>query len=169
MHWYWIDRFTRFESHKRAESIKAISLGEDHLHDHFRFHPIMPGSLIIEGLAQTGGLLVCEATGYKAKVVLAKIPKIVFYETEIVPGDVLAYQADLESLRDGGAVVSVSAYRGEELMVEGEFVFAHLTSKQLKKDSLFGDGSLIDMMLIFGAYDIGVDEDGAPLQEPLRD
>lgn len=169
MHWYWLDRFTVFESHKRAESIKAISLAEDHLHDHFRYHPIMPGSLIIEGLAQTGGLLVCEATGYKAKVILAKIPRIVFYQTEIVPGDVLTYRANLDSLRnDDGAVVSVSAHRGEELMVEGEFVFVHLNSNHFKQSSLFGAGSLIDMMLIFGAYDIGIAEDGSPLKEPQR-
>ncbi len=42
MHWYWIDQITVFESQKRAESVKCISLAEDHLHDHFRFHPVMP-------------------------------------------------------------------------------------------------------------------------------
>ena len=167
MHWYWIDRYTAFESHKRAEAIKAVSLAEDHMHDHFRHHPVMPGSLIIEGLAQTGGLLVCEATGYQAKVVLAKIPKIVFHDTEIVPGDLLVYRTTIESLREDGAIVAVAAYRKETLLVEGEFVFAHLSTEHFKDTSLFRDGDLIDMMRVFGAYDIGIAEDGTKLQEPI--
>ena len=166
MHWYWIDRYTVFESHKRAEAIKAVSLAEDHMHDHFRHHPVMPGSLIIEGLAQTGGLLVCEATGYQAKVVLAKIPKIVFHDTEIVPGDLLVYRTTIESLREDGAIVAVAAYRKETLLVEGEFVFAHLSTEHFKDTSLFRDGDLIDMMRVFGAYDIGIAEDGTKLHEP---
>lgn len=166
MHWYWIDRFTLFESQKRAESIKVVSLAEDYLHDHFRYHPVMPGSLMIEGLAQTGGLLVYEATGYKAKVVLAKISKVVFHQTEIVPGDVLQYHAILESYQDGGAIVSVSASRGQERMIEGDFMFAHLTSELFKTTTLFAEGDLIDMMQIFGVYDVGVDVDGKPLRRP---
>ncbi len=126
----------------------------------------MPGSLVIEGLAQTGGLLVCEATGYQARVVLAKIPKIVFHDTEMIPGDLLTYKASIDSLRDGGAVVTVSAHRGEELLVEGEFVFAHLSTEHFKETTLFRDGDLIDMMRVFGAYDIGVAEDGSKLMEP---
>ena len=166
MHWYWIDRYTVFESHKRAEAIKAVSLAEDHLHDHFQFHPVMPGSLIIEGLAQTSGLLACEATGYKTKVVLAKISRIVFHNTEVIAGDLLRYSVVLDSLREGGAVVSVSAFRGDELMAEGEFVFAHLMDHNFGNTTLFHDGDLVEMMRIFGAYDVGIAEDGSKLLDP---
>lgn len=166
MHWYWLDRYTVFESQKRAEAIKAISLAEDHMHDHFEHHPVMPASLIIEGLAQTGGMLVCEATGYKAKVVLAKIPKMIFHNTEAVPGDLLTYAAEIDSLRDGGAVVSVSARRGEELMAEGEFVFAHLEHYSSDNTTLFEDGDFVAMMRVFGAYDVGIAADGSRLREP---
>ena len=60
MRWIWIDRFVEFESGKRAVAIKNVTLAEDHLHDHFPGWPTMPNSLITEGLAQTGGLLVGE-------------------------------------------------------------------------------------------------------------
>ena len=59
MRWFWIDRFIEFEA-ARAKAIKNISLGEEHLHDHFPGYPVMPNTLIVEGMAQTGGLLVCE-------------------------------------------------------------------------------------------------------------
>ena len=62
MRWYWIDRFLEFNSGRSCQSVKNVSLAEEHLHDHFPGYPVMPASLIIEGLAQTGGILVGEAT-----------------------------------------------------------------------------------------------------------
>ena len=79
MRWYWINRFLEFESGRYAKAVKNISLAEDHLHDHFPFYPLIPNSLVIEGMAQTGGLLVCEHNQFTEKVVLAKVPKMVFY------------------------------------------------------------------------------------------
>lgn len=167
MHWHWIDRFTVFESRRRAEALKAVTLAEDHLHDHFQYHPVMPASLIIEGLAQTCGLLAGEANGYRTKVVLAKIPKIRFHELEAVGGDLLTYKVKMEALREDGAMFTVEAWKGETLMAEGELVFAHLSDNAFSDKNLFEDGDLIKMMRIFGAYDIGIDQEGNPLPVPL--
>ena len=60
MRWFWIDRFIEFESGSYAKSVKNVTLAEEHLHDHFPGFPVMPGSLMIEGLAQTGGILLDE-------------------------------------------------------------------------------------------------------------
>ena len=169
MHWYWIDRITVFESQKCAEAVKAITLAEDHLHDHFRFRPVMPASLIIEGIAQTAGLLLCEAKGYKEKVVLAKIPRLTFHHVEALPGDVLTYKAQLETIRDDGGVASVAAYNGNVLMADGEMMFAHLSTSAVFSDqSLFADGDLLEMMRIFRVYEIGVATDGSKLLPPDR-
>ncbi len=166
MHWYWIDRITAFKSRHSAEAIKAITLAESHLHDHFQYHPVMPASLIIEGLAQTCGLLIGEAYDYKRKVVLAKIPKILFHITEAGPGDVLRYQGRIEALREDGAMTSVSAWKGDELMAEGELVFAFLDETALADKNLFDDGDLVKMMRVFCAYDVAVDENGNRLTVP---
>src|SRR5512143_321400 len=98
MRWYWIDRFVEFESGRRAKAIKNISLAEDHLHDHFPGYPVMPNSLIMEGLAQTGGLLVCESGRFREKVVLAKVSRARFY-AEAVPGDTVIYTATVGYIR----------------------------------------------------------------------
>ena len=76
MRWIWIDHFLAFESKRSARAVKNLSLAEDHFADHFPGYPVMPASLIIEGLAQTGGILVGEAGGFVEKVVLAKIPRV---------------------------------------------------------------------------------------------
>ena len=165
MHWYWIDQFIEFESPTRAKAIKAITLAEDHLHDHFPFFPVMPASLIIEGVAQAGGLLVSEVNGYREKVVLGKLPKFVFHNTIAVPGDVLTYSVEIKNLGPDGAIIEAAVHHGEELMAEGELVFAHLRSG-FSETTLFGEGSLIDMMRIFGVYEVGVDENGNRLIDP---
>src|SRR3974377_1537466 len=111
MRWYWIDRFLEFESGRCAKAIKNISLAEDHWADHWRRRPVMPSSLIIEGLAQTGGLLVCEHGQFAEKVILAKIPKVQFF-CEAVPGDTLTYTNKIEYLKGGGAGFAATSHKG---------------------------------------------------------
>ena len=53
MRWFWIDRFEEFERGRRAVAVKAIALGEEQLQEYMPGFPIMPHSLMIEGLAQT--------------------------------------------------------------------------------------------------------------------
>ena len=65
MRWIWIDRFIEFNSGKSARAVKNLSLAEDHFADHFPGYPVMPACLILEGLAQTGGILVGEANDFK--------------------------------------------------------------------------------------------------------
>ncbi len=59
--------------------MKNVSLAEDHLHDHFPAAPLMPNGLMIEGLAQTGGLLVAEHSQFQERVVLAKVARARFH------------------------------------------------------------------------------------------
>src|SRR6185295_3873122 len=79
MRWLWIDRFLEFERGKTARAIKNLSMAEDHFADHFPGYPVMPAALMLEGLAQTGGILVGEANEFKEKVILAKIPRAMFF------------------------------------------------------------------------------------------
>jgi 3-hydroxyacyl-[acyl-carrier-protein] dehydratase len=129
MRWTWIDRFTRFESGKSATAVKNLSLAEDHFADHFPGFPVMPAPLILEGLAQTGGILVGEANKFEKNVVLAKITaKCV---RDALAGEQLTYTATLLDLNDTGARVSATAHSGADLVIEAEIMFAHVTPAQL--------------------------------------
>ena len=165
MRWYWIDRFTEFESGRYAKAIKAVSLAEDHLHDHFPGYPVMPNSLIIEGLAQTGGLLVCEHGGFSEKVVLAKIGKARFHD-EVVPGDLLTYTTTIEYIRKDGAMVSGTSHKGDALQAEVEIVFAHLNDSFADR-TLFDPAAFVRMMFVLRAFEVGRTADGKPLTPPL--
>ncbi|MCH2152992.1 MAG: hypothetical protein MK089_06590 [Phycisphaerales bacterium] len=111
MRWMWIDQIIDFEAGNRLSAVKNVSLSEDHLHDHFagddRFQaqPIMPASLMIEGMAQTAGILVGAVNGFREKVVLAKIVRATL-EHEVEPGSTIRYDAVLDRIDEAGAATS---------------------------------------------------------------
>jgi len=123
MRWVWIDRFEKFESGKEAWAIKNVSLAEEHLHDHFPGYPVMPASLIIEGMAQTAGILVGEARQFKEKVILAKVGRAKFND-QAIPGDQLKYQAKLVSIEDAFARTEGTVWRDGKVMAEIEILFS---------------------------------------------
>src|SRR3989440_13024766 len=125
MRWIWIDRFVEFRRGEFARAVKHWSFAEDVFAAHFPEFPVVPAALILEGLAQTGGILVGEARDFKEKVVLAKIPSARFHR-EVFPGEQLVYDVKVLTLRDEGAQVAGRVLVGEELVTEAEIFFAHL-------------------------------------------
>src|SRR5271165_260010 len=105
MRWIWIDKFVAFTSRESATAIKAVTLAEEHLHDLYPAFPIVPHSLIVEGMAQTAGILVGEARHFAEKVILAKIGKATFHRL-VRPGDTIAYSATIQQLSEQGASIS---------------------------------------------------------------
>ncbi len=140
MRWVWIDRFTAFVPGKSATATKCLSQAEDHFAEHFPGFPVMPASLILEGLAQTGGILVGEANQFQEKVVLAKIPFAKFH-SEAMAGEQLTYKTDILDLRKEGAVVRGTVTCGERLIVEAEIFFAHLDHN--RSAQVFGDQNFV--------------------------
>jgi 3-hydroxyacyl-[acyl-carrier-protein] dehydratase len=148
MRWLWIDRFLEFHPGKSARAVKNLSLAEDYFADHFPGYPVMPGSLILEGLAQTGGILVGEVNDFQEKVILAKIPWARF-QREALAGEQLVYDVELLHLRPEGASVHgrvSTTVPGQELsavtpVAEAEIFFAHLDKS--RSQQVFGDRNFV--------------------------
>lgn len=152
MRWMWIDRFVEFVDGSHAKSIKNVSLSEDHVHDHFPGFPMMPQSLMIEGMAQTGGILLGKVNDFNLPVVLAKVPKMTFHSWAI-PGDTLTYTVKLINVRPEGGMVEVQAHVGERLVANGEIVFAHVSDNPV-------GGTKIDQKQFFSMNLLGIMEVG---------
>jgi 3-hydroxyacyl-[acyl-carrier-protein] dehydratase len=127
MRWIWIDKFTDFDSGKRAVAVKTVTLAEDQIHDLYPDFPVFPHSLIVEAMAQTAGMLVGEAEQFKWKVVLAKVNRATFHRM-VRPGQVMQFIATVEQLNETGASISgkVTIEPGGLDVAEIELMFSHL-------------------------------------------
>jgi len=145
MRWMWIDRVVELVPRERLVAIKNVSLAEDHLHDHFAARagdgaaperaamPIMPASLIVEGMAQSAGILVGHAEGFKEKVVLAKVG-LAELEREVLPGQTLRYTAVIKQMDRAGASTEgtvevfdhAAAEKGWEKIGRIDLMFSHI-------------------------------------------
>jgi 3-hydroxyacyl-[acyl-carrier-protein] dehydratase len=164
MRWYWIDRFLEFESGRGCKAVKNVTLAEEHLHDHFPGYPVMPPTLIIEGFAQAGGILVGEHSQFAGNMILAKVPKAKFH-FPVRPGDTLVYTSQLQYAKDDGALVSGLGHVGDRLQSEVDVFFANVMEMERAR-TLFSPLELLAMMKVLGVYDVGVAADGSKLLPP---
>ena len=125
MRWIWIDKFTEFTTKQSATAIKNVTLAEEHLHDLYPAFPIVPHSLIVEGMAQTAGILVGEARNFAEKVILAKIGKATFHRL-VRPGDTITFAAKIDQLSEQGASISGVVTVAGEPVADIELMFSHI-------------------------------------------
>lgn len=165
MRWFWIDRFTEFVSGSHATAVKGVSLSEDHLHDHHVGYPVMPNSLVVEGVAQAGGLLVSEYYGFSELVVLAKLSRAKF-TGRARPGESLTYRVNCDWLRADSAQVSGTVQVGSQPYGEVELLYARLGEElQINEGrKLFRPRDLKHWLELVGVFEVGVKQDGARLR-----
>jgi len=136
MRWFWIDRFTEFVAGDYARAVKNISLSEEVVDEYAPGRTHFPSSLIIEGIAQTGGLLLGQLSGFTDRVVLAKVNSCIFH-FEAYPGDTLEYRVKITN-RDGiGTMLSATSHLGDRLQAEVELMFATLDDERFNDVELF--------------------------------
>lgn len=99
-----VDRIVEIEERKRIVGLKNVTINEPFFQGHFPQYPVMPGVLIIEGLAQTAGALCVHSLGegYKAELVYFMGIDKAKFRKPVVPGDQLHYH--VRKIRNRGRV-----------------------------------------------------------------
>ncbi|MCA9159960.1 MAG: beta-hydroxyacyl-ACP dehydratase [Planctomycetales bacterium] len=164
MRWFWIDRFDKFVVGQEAIAIKNITLAEEPLDDYLPGYPHYPHSLIIEGMAQTGGLLLAQIQEFQQRVVLAKVTKALFHHM-VGPGDQLRLTARILSLQDDGAIVQGTVEVDDQPQAEMELTFAFL-DQTFSDEPFFIPGDLCRILRTLKLFAVGVHPDGTPIQIP---
>lgn len=164
MRWFWVDRFTEYVAGDRAVAYKGVTLSDEFIHDHWGGYPVMPNSLIAEGMAQTSGLLVSELYKFQELVVLAKFTRLEF-DGLVMPGETLKYTAQIGATKDVGAQATVTAHVGDRQQAYAEIFFARMHAESAGREDmpekLFDKDDLCHWLHLTGVFRVGMHQDGS--------
>ncbi|CAN5778253.1 3-hydroxyacyl-ACP dehydratase FabZ [soil metagenome] len=119
-----VDRIIEIETGKRAVGIKNVTINEPFFQGHFPQYAVMPGVLIVEALAQVGGVALGQMEEYRGRLAFfAGIDKVRF-KRQVRPGDTLRLEVELNQVRRNIGTGSGIATVDGEVACKGEFMFA---------------------------------------------
>ena len=127
-----VDRVIEINKGKSITAIKNVTYNEPFFQGHFPDLKVMPGVLVIEAIAQTGGILLFHSIpDPKNKfVLLSKIDKAKFRKP-VVPGDQLRKEVVFLKLKNKICKIQGKAYVGDEIVTEGEIMAAVINVEDL--------------------------------------
>lgn len=117
-----IDRILELEPGKSARGLKNVTINEPFFNGHFPGHPIMPGVLIIEAMAQVGGVLAFKSADVKNKVVYFMGIDKARFRKPVLPGDSIEFSLTVTKCRGVIWVFKGEAYVDGSLVAEAELM-----------------------------------------------
>lgn len=124
-----IDRVIKIEGNK-AVGIKNVTINEPFFQGHFPGHPVMPGVLITEAMAQLGAVLILSKEEYRNCIpYLAALDKIRF-KTPVVPGDQLRIEVEITNVKRNVGKMTAKAMIGDKVAALGEMMCSMMPNKK---------------------------------------
>ncbi len=119
-----VDRILEMDPGKKAVGLKNVTINESFFAGHFPGHAVMPGVLVLEALAQVGGVLLLALSGNQGKLAYLGGMDKVRFRRPVFPGDTLILEVELLKCRGSVGKVWAVASVDNEVVAEGEFVCA---------------------------------------------
>ncbi|MEZ5405102.1 MAG: 3-hydroxyacyl-ACP dehydratase FabZ [Verrucomicrobiia bacterium] len=121
-----VDRILKFEGDNKVIAIKNVSINEPFFEGHFPGHPIMPGVLQIEALAQVASLLLLRQKGSAGNIGYFMSADKVKFRKPVLPGDTIILQVELLRARKNIGKAWGQCLVNGEIVSEGEMTFAFI-------------------------------------------
>lgn len=134
MRWILIDRFERIDKGKYAKGLRSVTRSEGALVDQYPCYPVMPSSLLLEMMAQVGGVLVGATIDFSREVVLAKITNAVF-EHAVTPPALLEIEARLTELGEDAGMTECVIHQGSQPIARCQVFFGLFSALKENQDT----------------------------------
>ena len=119
-----VDRILEIEPFKSATGLKNITMNEPQFLGHFPNNPIMPGVLLLEAMAQVGGVAMLYPEEHRGKIALFGGMDNIKFKQMVVPGDTLITKAEIVKVRGDFGVLHADGYVKDKLVASADFKFA---------------------------------------------
>ena len=119
-----VDRVVDLEKGKKAIGIKNVTMNEYFFQGHFPGKPVMPGVLIVEAMAQVGGVLMLACQEHRGKLAYFMAANNIKFRKPVLPGDQLVMEVVSGKIRSKTGSVIAKAFVNEKVVAEAELMFA---------------------------------------------
>ena len=121
-----VDRVVELEPGSRISAIKAVSLAEEYLADHFPTFPVLPGVFMLEALMESAAWLVRRSEGFTHSLILLKEARNVTYKSFVKPGNLLRIEVQCRRMAPDESEFAGAGYCEDREVVKARFSLRHL-------------------------------------------
>lgn len=123
-----IDRIVAFEGEDKLTAVKSVTINEPFFEGHFPGHPVMPGVLQVEAMAQAASVALLRKAKAEGNIGYFMSADAVKFRKPVLPGDTLFIHAELTKARRNLAKAVCKCVVNDEIVSEGELMFAIMSS-----------------------------------------
>ena len=141
-----IDKITTYEPGQHLKAVKAVSLAEEYLGDHFPSFPVLPGVLLLQGLIESASWLIRITQGFSHSMILLEQAKNVRYKSFLAPGDQIQYTVEAKALEENiSSFTGVGSSHGKPI-VEARLALRHFNLADQSDAMAATDAHIIESM-----------------------